>query len=139
MWLFTGTGFVSAVRHYDDPRILIVRARDELSLASLSEAAETSISATPDNDYPFRTMVSKDIFAEWVLQQVSNLNYTNYKAHMCSERPEFGGALHDVWAMMHAVESRRDLGPDRERAAVLYPGQDWTDEDMEMLKGLGHI
>ena len=139
MWLFTETGFVSAVRHYDNPGVLIVRARDEMSLASLAEAAESSISNTPDHDYPFRTFVDKDLFAEWVLEQVSNLKYTNYKAHMGSERPEFGDALHDAWVAMHKVTPNRVTGADRERATKLYPNQTWTDEDIEMAKALGHL
>lgn len=134
MWLFTETGFVSAVRHYEDPHIFIVRARDELSLASLAEAAETSISATPDHDYPLRVMVSRAIFAEWVLERVSNLNYTNYKAHMWSERPDFADALHDVWVAMHQVTPKS-----HERAKELNPHQTWADEDLEIPRALGHL
>ena len=134
MWLFTETGFVSAVRHYEDPHIFIVRARDELSLASLAEAAETSISATPDHDYPFRAMVSRDIFAEWVLEQVSNLNYTNYKAHMWSERPDFADALHDVWVAMHQVTPK---GHERAKEVTLH--QTSTDEGVEIPRALGHL
>ena len=117
MWLFTETGFLSAVRHSENPDALIVRARDEESLRGLSEAAQTQIMATPEHDYPFRTMVSKDLFAEWVLEQVSNLDYTNYKAHMWSERPEFGDALHDVWVAMHQVTPRLGGRQGRERIA----------------------
>lgn len=139
MWLFTETGFLSAVRHSENPDVLIVRARDEESLRGLSEAAQTQIVATPEHDYPFRTMVSKDLFAEWVLEQVSNLDYTNYKAHMWSERPEFGDALHDVWVAMHQVTPNRVTEADRQRAEELYPNQTLTDEDIEMAKAMGHL
>ena len=139
MWLFTETGFLSAVRHSENPDALIVRARDEESLRGLSEAAQTQIMATPEHDYPFRTMVSKDLFAEWVLEQVSNLDYTNYKAHMWSQRPEFGDALHDVWVSMHQVTPNRVTETDRQRAKELYPNQTWTDHEIEMAKALGHL
>ena len=139
MWLFTETGFVSAVRHSENPDALIVRARDEESLRGLSEAIQTQIMASPEHDYPFRVMVSKDLLAEWVLEQVSNLNYTNYKAHMWFARPDFGDALHDVWVAMHQVTPNRVTKADRLRAQELYGKQDWSDEEIEMLKALGHI
>jgi hypothetical protein len=107
MWLFTETGFLSAVRHPVEREVLIVRARDETSLRGLSEAAETQIMATPERDYPFRVLTSREVFTQWVLEQVSCLAYANYKAHMWEERPEFGGVLHDVWAAMTQVT---DLG-----------------------------
>lgn len=139
MWLFTETGFLSAVRHSENPGALIVRARDEESLRGLSEVAQTQIVATPEHDYPFRTTVGKDLFAEWVLEQVSNLDYTNYKAHLWSKRPEFGDALHEVWVAMHQVTPNRVTEADRQRAKELYPNQIWTDEEIEMAKALGHI
>jgi hypothetical protein len=40
---------------------------------------------------------------------------------------------------MHAVERPRITQDDRESAAKAYPNQTWTDEDIEMLKGMGHI
>jgi len=139
MWVFTETGFLSAVRHSENPDALIVRARDEESLRGLSKAAQTQIMATPEHDYPFRTMVSKDLFAEWVLEQVSDLDYTNYKGHMWSQRPEFGDALHDVWVAMHQVTPSRVTEADRQRAKELYPSQEMTDGDIEMAKALGHL
>ena len=138
MWLFTETGFLSAVRHSENPDALIVRARDEVSLWGLAEDAQSPIVATPEHDYPFRTTVSKDLFTEWVLEQVSNLDYTNYKAHMWSERPEFGDALHDVWVAMHQVTPKRVTEADRQRAKDLYPNQEMTDEDIEMAKTFEH-
>ena len=75
----------------------------------------------------------------WVLEEISRLTYSNYKSHMCSARPELGDALHEVWAAMHAIETPRVTQEDREKAARRYPNQTWTDEDIEMLKGMGHI
>jgi hypothetical protein len=37
MWIFTSTGFVSAVVHRDDPDLIVVRARDLESLTPLIE------------------------------------------------------------------------------------------------------
>jgi len=58
---------------------------------------------------------------------------------MWSACPELGDALHEVWAAMRAVETPRVTQEDRDRAARWYPNQDWTDEEIEMAKGLGHL
>jgi hypothetical protein len=135
----TETGFVSAVRHSENPDVLVVRARDEESLRGLSEASERPITVSPEADYGFRILIAKDMFAVWVLEMVSNLDYTNYKSRMWSERPEFGAALHDVWVAMHQVTPNRVTEADRQRAKELYPNQEWTDHEIEMAKALGHL
>ncbi len=138
MWIFSD-GFISVVAHHEKPDTLLVRARDEGSLLSLVEATGATLRHTPSNDYPYRIEVLRDAFSAWVVDQITQLDYTNYKAHMCSARPEFGDALHDVWVAMHAVEEPRVTQEDRDRAAKIYPNQKLTDADMEMLKGMGHI
>ncbi len=139
MWLFTSEGFVSVVAHNEKPDTLLVRARDEGSLLSLVEATGATLRHTPSNDYPYRLEALREAFSAWVADQITELDYTNYKAHMGSARPEFGDALHDVWAAMHAVEETRVTQEDRDRAVKIYPNQKWTDADIKMLKGLGHI
>jgi hypothetical protein len=140
MWIFTETGFLSVVEHFEDPDVLVVRARDATSLKGLSRASQGVIMATPANDYPYRIHVGRDVFAEWLLEQVSSLNYTNYKSHMVQTRGhEFTEALHQVWATMHSIESPRVTQEDREKAARWYPNQTFTDADLDMLKGMGHL
>ena len=55
MWVFTTTGFVSAV--YKDGA-LQVRARDRRSLSALSKDTGASIVATPLADYPYRIAIT---------------------------------------------------------------------------------
>ena len=47
MWLFTETGFVSAVRHFSEKEKLVVRSRDRESLESLASYAKIEIRNTP--------------------------------------------------------------------------------------------
>jgi len=63
MWLFTDTGFVSAVSDGSD---LMVRSRDRESLEPLAAVAKVEIKKTPKNDYPYRVHVKHEVFAEWV-------------------------------------------------------------------------
>ena len=139
MWLFTTQGFISVVAHTGKPDTLLVRARDESSLLSLQGATGATLTHTPFADYPYRIEVLREAYAAWVLEEISRLTYSNYKSHMWSARPELGDALQEVWAAMHAIESPRVTQADRDRAAKAYPNQTWTDEDIEMLKGMGHI
>ncbi len=139
MWLFTSEGFVSVVAHSEKPDTLLVRARDEDSLLSLVEATGATLKHTKNNDYPYRIEASPGALSSWLADEVSNLDYTNYKAHMWSQRPEFRQALHDVYASMLAVEGPRVTEADRQRAKDLYPNQEMTDGDIEMAKALGHL
>ena len=139
MWLFTSEGFISVVAHSEKPNLLLVRGRDEGSLLSLVEATGATLRHTPSNDYPYRIEVLRTAYSAWLVDQMSNLDYTNYKAHMWSQRPEFGDALHDVWVAMHQVTTNRVTDADRQRAKELYPHQAWTDHEIEMAKALGHL
>ena len=102
MWLFTNTGFVSAVSNGKD---LMVRARDRESLEPISEAAQVAIIATPQNDYPYRVIVSHEFFSKWVAHMASGITYKNFKSEVAATRGyEFAQPLMKVWSVMHAVE-----------------------------------
>jgi len=108
MWLMTETGFVSAVTHWDNPEIIVVRARDYESLLDVADFAEKVIQHTPDNDYPIRVEVPRQVFAEYVTGQIMSMTYSNYKDRMYSTRGrDFTHALSDVWSTMHKVETAR--------------------------------
>lgn len=102
MWLFTNTGFVSAVSTGTE---LMVRSRDRESLEPLAEAARSEIIATPTHDYPYRTSVSHEIFSRWAAQMASNIAYKNFKSEVAATRGnEFAHPLMKVWSAMHEVE-----------------------------------
>lgn len=139
MWLFTTEGFVSVVAHYEKPKILVVRARDEVSLFGLQEATGAPINATPSADYPFRLEVPKTEFLEWISAQAEAIDYPNFKAKMWKARPEMDGVLHDVWAATNRFGKELVTDEDREIARRLYPNNKFDDEDIRMMKGLGHL
>ena len=60
MWIFTQTGFVSAVRHRSEPDTLMVRARDRESLVALAELVDAPIEKLA---HGFRT-VGRDVDAD---------------------------------------------------------------------------
>jgi len=104
MWLFTNTGFVSAVSEGKD---LMVRARDKQSLEPIAESAKVNIISTPKNDYPYRVIVTHEFFAQWVAHMAININYKNFKSEVASTRGYgFAHPLMDVWSAMHEVEDQ---------------------------------
>lgn len=111
MWVFTETGFISAVTDLKDSDQMIVRARDRQSLEPLSEMADVAIVSTPERDYPFRVFVSKFDYTSWLVDAVDDMTYNNYKSRMSVTRGrEYVSALHDVWEVMHKVSPRRAGG-----------------------------
>ena len=141
MWIFSD-GFISVVAHNEKPDTLLVRARDEGSLLSLVEATGATLRHTQSNDYPYRIEVLREALSAWLVDQVSNLDYSNYKANAWKTRPgdfAWENSLHQVWSTMHQVTPNRVTEADRQRAKELYPNQTWTDHEIEMAKALGHL
>ena len=105
MWIFTETGFVSAVKKPQDNGLISVRARDKVSLQSLEEATGAKTIKTPDGDYPYRLFVEQKDFAAWVTERALEVDYSNFKSRMAKLRDyNYLGSLHDVWAAMTRVE-----------------------------------
>lgn len=104
MWIFTETGFISAVAHRDDTRFMMVRARDKQSLEQLALMAQTEIEYTPKADYAWRTVVHKQDLYSFMEAAISDADYDNFKNRVYQTRgSRFVGALHHVWEIMHSV------------------------------------
>jgi hypothetical protein len=102
MWLFTNTGFVSAVSNGQD---LMVRSRDRESLEPLAESAHTEIISTPQNDYPYRVIVTHEIFSRWAAHMAAGISYKNFKSEVAMTRGnDFAHPLMKVWSAMHEIE-----------------------------------
>lgn len=107
MWLFSETGFVSAVAHRDDPDLLVVRGRDRASLAPLVERTGAPIVEGAGTDYPCRVIVGRDAYGAWVAELVAGIGYGNFKGRVARTRePAFLDALHDVWGVMRRFGER---------------------------------
>jgi hypothetical protein len=103
MWIFTTSGFISAVSNSDGT--LKVRARDKASLKGLANTFKVEIEHTPVADYPYRVVVGHDQFAEWVDFQARAIDYNNFKSAVALTRGKgFASALSEVWSTMHDVE-----------------------------------
>ena len=105
MWVFTNTGFVSAVRKHDRPNVITVRSRDRKSLEPLAEKANVEIKVSPYGDYPYRAFVDPAGFTEWVAEQANEIDYDNFKNQVAKTRGyDVVDALHNVWVARLGVE-----------------------------------
>ena len=105
MWVFTDSGFISAVRPSGDHDNVMVRARDAESLHVLAKMADQVIEHSPDRDYPYRIKVSNEVFAIFLTNSVDFMDYTNFKNQVKATRgKEYATALSSVWSTMHDVE-----------------------------------
>ncbi len=105
MWLFTTTGFISIVEH--DADHLVVRARDRFSLSLLAQSYDVDIRGTPTADYPYRLLLSKDQFKNFLHNQAGLINYKNFKSEVAVTRSKaFANILVKVWSAMHGVEDQ---------------------------------
>ncbi len=107
MWIFTSTGFVSAVVHRDDPEQIVVRARDRESLAPLIERTGAELNPWEGSDYAFRIVLPRTEFTAWVAEQADAVDYTNFKSSAHRRRGgTFADVLHDVWDVMYRFQGR---------------------------------
>lgn len=107
MWLFTETGFLSAVQKDPTKQVLSVRARDKQSLADLAGRFDLKIIQTPMADYPYRVEISKEQFAEWVSSEINSITYSNFKDQVSLIRDsKFAKLLGSVWSTMLGAEDK---------------------------------
>lgn len=105
MWIFSETGFISAVRKNDRPDVITVRARDRESLEALAETAGVDIAKSPNGDYPYRAFVKPEVFAVWVSDVALTLDYENFKSHIAHTRGyDYAHELGRVWSVMLNTE-----------------------------------
>jgi hypothetical protein len=103
MWVFSKTGFVSAVQHRDKPDTLLVRARIKEDLEPLAEFAGAKIIETEDADYRFRCEVKKKTFSKWLSDQAESIDYTNFK-NAVHDGTARDAAYMRVWSAMNSLQ-----------------------------------
>ena len=105
MWIFTQSGFISAVRDFNDQSRFLVRARDRKSLQHVSSRFAAPVISTPQADYPYRIHLTEAQLVQLLGEEVCNAHYFNYKGRVLDTRgPEFEAVLMRVWHAMQDVE-----------------------------------
>jgi hypothetical protein len=105
MWIFTDTGFISAVRKPWAKDKMTVRARDKQSLSELSRVSGEEIVTTLDSDYPHRVVVEDKVFKSWLVESIDTMDYDNFKNRVYETRGKyFARLLGEVWSVMLGAE-----------------------------------
>jgi hypothetical protein len=105
VWIFSETGFVSAICKSGE--LMQVRARDRQSLEDLSVSTGLEIIKTPQGDYPYRIELVREQFITWMIDQMQEISYKNFKSRVQDTRGyDFVHPLHQVWSVMHDVEDK---------------------------------
>lgn len=106
MWLFTKYGFYSAVRSSLDPSMTAVRSRERAHLEKIKTLlpdllGKYEILEFAKTDYQYRIIVPNSAWALAAATITSDIDYTNFKAHVMREESKaseaYCNALHDVW------------------------------------------
>lgn len=145
MWIMTTKGFFSAVRDEDNPKRVMVRARDRADLENLVAWANKhpyavgsqtlEIIENQGTDYPCRVFIDKRAWAVFVSDVAVEIDYTNFKSRIAEipEQRDKGHFYHEVWAAMRRWQGFREgvevtFGPARsslneQRDAQWFSGQ----------------
>jgi hypothetical protein len=113
MWVFTQHGFLSIVQSREDPKVVMVRARDRKSLEQFRQAS-TEASVVPEviealpileskgTDYRYRIICHRDVVARYLAAEAKTIDYPNFKDRVTKTR---GNQWHDVllgiWSRVH--------------------------------------
>lgn len=104
MWIFCNDCFVSAVQHNDDPNLLVVRARVTGHIEAFFSKREKPITVErhEDRDYLYRTVVTKDHFADVLRDHAVDIDYGNFKDSI--EDDAYHSACSRVWSIMNGLQ-----------------------------------
>ena len=72
MWIFTNKGFISAVEHHHDNKVMYVRARSAEHLQAIFPGED--IIRIETADYRFRVFVPREVFVETMTEQLASID-----------------------------------------------------------------
>ena len=113
MWIFCRLGFYSiACANSPDGSIdrdtVMIRARQKEHLQNLRDRfpalADAEIITTPNRDYRYRLIVSKQVWVQMLSDMAEEQTWSNFKnavaAYQGKRGTAYTTALHKIWAIM---------------------------------------
>ena len=106
MWIMTTDGFFSAVQNKDDPKTVLIRARrrDDLERLNKYIMGDNKIMEWAGADYPYRIIIKKSIWADYVSNKALNISYSNFKATIPVGDYSREKAYHECWVSLMGLE-----------------------------------
>ncbi len=120
MWIFTTVGFFSVVANERPEGGLLVRSRSRKDIDALVAelrafyaapelVREHEVIETPRADYPFRIVVDREDFGDWVAQHAEDIDYTNFKGRVEEVQGRAREQLYErVWGVMRSDQERAE-------------------------------
>lgn len=132
MWNMTTHGFTSAVMKRDKPGVLTVRSRDRESLEHVCEVLgitrKKAIFMELPSDYPYRMIVSKEGYKDYLCATVDAITYDNFKDEATVVRGKtYHDALMQVWVAMLALTPTWVREKNDDAWKTVYAKQKWME------------
>lgn len=106
MWIALNTGFLSIVELKGDPARLLVRARRRIDLEHIL-GMDVVIEETPERDYRWRTVTSREGLKTLLSAAVDAITYTNFKDS--TKDRDLHDLYLDMWHAHHRYQQRDRL------------------------------
>ena len=103
MWIMTPTSFLSVVHKDCAPDELLVRSRMKGHIEAVFPDA--MVTESTHTDYRYRAVLPRTVVAQAMCDQVTNLQYDNYKNSV--KNHAFHDALAAVWSIMARLQPTR--------------------------------
>jgi hypothetical protein len=112
MWIFTRDSFVSISEHPEESRLLQIRARIDGDIERLFPEAQ--VVETPDEDYRFRTAISRDRVAQAIALRIGHIDYQSISGSI-EDAERWGVYVQVLTAMQEEQQRRLDRNLELER------------------------
>ena len=112
MWIASKSGFYSIVQTRDNKSVLMVRARAEKDLINLKNNVialkNHEIHLTPDADYRFRMIVTRDELHELMQFLSEEIDYPNFKdkIHETPDQKDKLTYYSKIWSTMYDYQKK---------------------------------
>lgn len=113
MWIATKLGFYSIVQTRDNKQLLMVRARAEKDLINLKNRVSVlrnhEIHRTPDADYRFRLIVTREELHELIQILANEIDYPNFKdkIHEIPDQKDKLTYYSKIWSTMYDYQKNQ--------------------------------
>lgn len=137
MWNFTQNGFMSAVEFRGEPDYLLIRARVREDLEPLVERyADLEIIPTLKADYPFRVVMSKALYAAYMVTEILGIDYDNFKSRVLKNDGYAREWVYmRVWSAVHDLERLDKILPPKPKATAATFSNTWDINEYLALHG----
>lgn len=132
MWIATQDGYFSAVNNIKDKsgETVLVRARASKDLYNLREAGVEfgRIICIERADYPYRAVIHRDAWANYLATAVAAIDYPNFKDRIHDLDPSRANVYMKVWSALTHIE---DADWDRDLLPIVAADEDRRAEERE--------